>query len=330
MEPIKGPHDCITDVDGVQVGHVTLHERVDDTDTICTGVSAILPHAGNLFTDKVPAACHIINGFGKTCGLVQIEELGLIESPIMLTNTFSVGPVLQGTLTYMLSEDEAIGDRTSSLNIVVGECNDSYLNSMRMQAVKPEHAIQAIHASSSAPVEEGAIGAGKGMVCFGYKGGIGTASRTIEHDCSSYTVGTLVLSNFGKRTEALFADWSSRDEESETPDGSIMMIIATDAPLTSRQLKRMAKRSAAGLGRLGSYYANGSGDIAIAFSTANRIHQDSQNPTENITVMRDDHPIMNHLFHAVTECIESSVMNSLRKAETTHGRKNRTVEKAPL
>src|SRR5699024_7766210 len=231
----------------------------------------------------VPAACHIINGFGKTCGLVQIEELGIIESPIMLTNTFSVGPVLQGTLTYMLSEDEAIGDRTSSLNIVVGECNDSYLNSMRMQAVKPEHAIQAIHASSSAPVEEGAIGAGKGMVCFGYKGGIGTASRTIEHDCSSYTVGTLVLSNFGKRTEALFADWSSRIEESNIPDGSNMMIIATDALLTIRQLQRIAIRSSAVLVRLGSYYANGSFAIAIASTNENRNHQNSQIPTENIT-----------------------------------------------
>lgn len=330
MELSKGSRNCITDVEGVQVGHVTLQEKINDTDTICTGVSAILPHAGNLFTDKVPAASHVINGFGKTCGLVQIDELGLIESPIMLTNTFSVGPVLQGTLTYMLAEDETIGDQASSLNIVVGECNDSYLNSMRMQAIKPSHAIQAIQGASNDPVEEGAIGAGKGMVCFGYKGGIGTASRKVEHAYSSYTVGTLVLSNFGKRTEALFADWNDGDEPNGTPDGSIMMVIATDAPLTSRQLKRLAKRSAVGLGRLGSYYANGSGDIAIAFSTANRYQHESQGSTENITLIRDDHPVMNQLFQAVTECIETAVLSSLKNAETTHGRKGRTIDQAPF
>lgn len=329
---MKGPHNCLTDVKGIHVGHTTLEEKINDIDSICTGVTAILPHNGNLFADKVPAGSHVINGFGKTCGLVQIDELGLIESPIMLTNTFSVGPVLQGTLTYMLEEDETIGDAASSLNIVVGECNDSYLNSMRLQTVEPKHAVQAIQTASNSPVEEGAVGAGKGMVCFGYKGGIGSASRIIGDggSRSPYTVGTLVLSNFGKREEALFANWSDASEPNETPDGSIMMVIATDAPLTSRQLKRLAKRSASGLGRLGSSYANGSGDIAIAFSTANRYHHTSKASEEHITIIRDDHPVMNQLFQAVTECIEESVLNSLKKAETTHGRKNRIVEKAPL
>src|SRR5699024_3975513 len=157
---------------------------------ICTGVTAILPHDGNLFIDKVSAASHVINGFGKTCGLVQVDELGLMEAPIMLTNTFSVGPVLQCTLTYMLEKDTRIGDSASSLNIVVGECNDSYLNSIRIQRVDPNHAIQAIESATNQPTEEGAVGAGKGMVCFGYKGGIGTSSRMVGED-APYTVGVL-------------------------------------------------------------------------------------------------------------------------------------------
>lgn len=326
----KGLHNCITDIDGIHVGHVTLQEKINETDSICTGVTAILPHQGNLFTDKLPAASHVINGYGKTCGLVQVDELGLIESPIMLTNTFSVGPVLQGTLTYMLDEDETIGDSASSLNIVVGECNDSYLNSMRMQAIEPAHAIKALKNATDMPATEGAVGAGKGMVCFGYKGGIGTASRKIEDMDSSYTLGALVLSNFGKRTEALFADWKDEHEPNETSDGSIMMVIATDAPLSSRQLKRLAKRCAAGLGRLGSHYSNGSGDIAIAFSTANRYQHTAESSQAYITTIRDDHPVMNKLFQSVAECTEEAVLNSLKKAETTHGRKGRTVKKAPL
>ncbi len=200
MQLRKGKMNGITDVAGVKTGHVTLYEKVNDQDTVCTGVTAILPHDGNLFRQKVRAGSAVINGYGKTAGLVQVDELGLLESPIMLTNTFSVGAVMQGTLTYMLEQDPGIGDTESSINIVVGECNDSYLNAMRLQAVQPEHAIEAIKSASDGPVEEGAIGAGKGMVCFGYKGGIGTASRVAE----GYTVGCLVLSNFGKREDARF------------------------------------------------------------------------------------------------------------------------------
>lgn len=324
-----GLHNGITDVDGVHVGHVTLQEKINETDAICTGVTAILPHEGNLFTDKVRAASCVINGYGKTTGLVQVDELGLIESPIMLTNTFSIGPVLEGTLTYMLKQDETIGDTASSLNIVVGECNDSYLNTGRLQAVRPQHAIQAIEAAHTGPVEEGAVGAGKGMVCFEYKGGIGTASRLVGED-TTYTVGTLVLSNFGKRPEARFADWDDEYAGMDTPDGSIIMVIATDAPLSNRQLKRLAKRSAAGLGRLGSHYSQGSGDIAIAFSTANIYKSTADTAEEHITLMRDDHQAMNQLFQAVADTTEEAVLNALRQAETTHGRKNRTVEKAPL
>lgn len=324
MKLRKGMKNCITDVADVKVGHVTLYEEINDQDTICTGVTAILPHDGSLFRKKMRAASYVVNGYGKTAGLVQVDELGLIESPIMLTNTFSVGAVMQGTLQYMLDENPEIGDTASSLNLVVGECNDSYLNSMRLQAVKPEHAVQAIERASDGPVEEGAVGAGKGMVCFGYKGGIGTASRVVE----GYTVGCLVLSNFGKREDALFGDFSRQDME--TPDGSIMMVIATDAPLYDRQLKRLAKRSAAGLGRTGSYIGHGSGDIAIAFSTANKYDHDSESSEETITYVRDDHPVMNGLFQAVVETTEEAVINSLRHAETTKGRKGRVVEKAPL
>ncbi|SFB15882.1 D-aminopeptidase [Lentibacillus halodurans] len=320
----KGKHNCITDIGGVKVGHVTLYEKISSQDTICTGVTAILPHGGNLYRQKVHAASSVINGYGKTAGLVQVDELGLLESPIMLTNTFGVGAIMQGTLQYMLDDNPEIGDTASSLNIVVGECNDSYLNSMRLQAVKPEHAVQAIEHASSGPVEEAAVGAGKGMMCFGYKGGIGTASRTVKN----YTVGCLVLSNFGKGEDALFADFSK--QEKETPDGSIMMIIATDAPLYDRQLKRLAKRCAAGLGRTGSHIGHGSGDIAIAFSTANIYDHGNKTETEHLTYVRDDDPIVNELFQAVVETTEESVINSLRHAEATKGRDGRVVEKAPL
>ncbi|MEN1969240.1 P1 family peptidase [Lentibacillus sp. N15] len=328
MNLAKGTSNGITDVPGVKVGHVTLYKKIDDINTICTGVTAILPHGDNLFTKKTRAASAVINGYGKTAGLIQMDELGLLESPIMLTNTFSVGAVLQGTLQYMLETNKEVGDSTSSINIVVGECNDSYLNSMRLQAVKPEHAIQAIKNATTGPVEQGAAGAGKGMVCFGYKGGIGTASRMICAEGTEYTVGCLVLSNFGKREDAQFANWNNK--QLDTPDGSIMMIVATDAPLYDRQLKRLAKRCAAGLGRTGSQIANGSGDIAIAFSTANPYMHESNHQTETLVHIRDDHPVMNQLFQAVVETTEEAVMNSLKYAETTVGRKERVIEKAPI
>lgn len=328
MKLSKGKSNCITDVSGVRVGHVTLFEKINEQETVCTGVTAILPHGGNLYKEKVYTTAAVINGYGKTTGIVQLDELGLLESPIMLTNTLSVGPVLQGTLTYMLDQNPDIGDQSDTINIVVGECNDGYLNSIRLQAVKPDHAIQAINNATTAPTPEGAIGAGKGMVCFGYKGGIGTSSRIVTGDGESFTVGVLVLSNFGNREEALFAEFS--DDKLETPDGSIMMVIATDAPLYDRQLKRLAKRCAAGLGRTGSHIAHGSGDIVIAFSTANRFWHDSNAVIEHISFVRDSHAIMNRLFQAVIEATEEAVIRSLQMAETTNGRKGRTVERAPL
>ncbi|WP_067725296.1 DmpA family aminopeptidase [Oceanobacillus damuensis] len=328
MKLQKGKHNCIIDVHDVKVGHVTLYEEIDEENTICTGVTAILPHSGNLFRQKLQVGSSVINGFGKTAGLVQIDELGLLESPIMLTNTFSVGYVKQGTLQYMLEQNKEIGDTTGTINIVVGECNDSFLNSIRIQAITPDHAIEAIKSAVSHPVKEGAIGAGKGMQCFGYKGGIGTASRIVSADGVSYTVGCLVLSNFGKSDDALFADLGKKNQD--TPEGSIMMIIATDAPLYDRQLNRLAKRCAAGLARTGSNIDHGSGDIAIAFSSANKYDHHSSTVLESLSFVRDDHPIMNQLFQAVAESTEEAIISSMKHADTTKGRKGRVLEKAPL
>ncbi|MDY0407513.1 P1 family peptidase [Virgibacillus soli] len=326
MKLPKGLCNDITDVPGVRVGHVTLYHKMNNQETICTGITSILPHEGNIFKQKVPAAVYVINGFGKTVGLVQVEELGVIESPILLTNTLSVGTVLQGTLQHMLQENPEIGDTTGTINIVVGECNDGYLNSIRIPAIKQEHAIEAIQSAKSGPIKQGAIGAGKGMVCFDYKGGIGSASRMIAE---SYTVGCLVLSNFGKRQQAMFANWQT-EETVETPDGSIMMIIATNAPLDARQLKRLAKRCSLGLGRTGSIAANGSGDIAIAFSTKNMYTHESVDTCHTMHVLRDDDPLMEKIFQAVIETTEEAIINSLKFAETTTGRQGRVVKRAPL
>lgn len=322
----KGLRNTITDVDGVRVGHVTLHEKLNEQDTICTGVTAILPHAGNLFEEKVKASSFVLNGFGKTAGLIQVEELGVIESPIMLTNTFSVAAVLQGTMNWMLRENPTIGDSTSSLNIVVGECNDSYLNSMRLMAIKPEHAEEAIR-KAAPEFEQGAVGAGKGMICYGVKGGIGSASRIAEEEDLSYTVGALLLTNFGRKEEVKIADWSAAENEPAKPDGSVIIVIATDAPLDSRQLKRLSKRAAIGLGRTGTHIHNGSGDIIITFSTASPVAHSSKKALHTEQLLRDDHPLMAGLFQGVIEATEEAVYQSILHAATTEGRQGRVIEK---
>lgn len=325
-----GKKNCITDVKGVRVGHVTIKEDIHDEECIRTGVTSILPHGGNLFKEKVTAAHFVANGFGKTTGLVQIDELGLLESPILLTNTFCVGNVLQGALQYMLHENPEIGDSTSSINIVVGECNDSYLNSARRLAVTPEHAIQSIKAATEHQAEEGAVGAGTGTMCFGYKGGIGSASRVVSYnDNEAFTVGVLVQSNFGKKEDFYF-DIINQEDKMERPDGSIMMILATDAPVSDRQLKRLAKRCPIGLSRIGSNMHHGSGDVVIAFSNATRFEHDGKDGKESISILREDHPVMNSLFQAVAEATEEAILNSLLQATTTSGRKGRVAEKLPI
>ncbi|MFY0520821.1 P1 family peptidase [Lysinibacillus sp. UGB7] len=328
-----GSKNCITDVAGVRVGHVTLDEELNqDGAYACTGVTAILPHGGNLFQQKVTAAGYVLNGFGKTTGLVQINELGVLESPIMLTNTFGVPAVTQGTLHYMLDTNTEIGDSTGTINIVVGECNDSYLNSIRACSVKPAHAIEAIRVASEAIAQEGAVGAGKGMICFGYKGGIGSSSRivTVEQEEVNYTVGCMVLSNFGHSTEFLADRYQVVNAQSESTisptDGSIMIVLATDAPLSSRQLSRIVKRCGIGLGRTGSHFSHGSGDIVIGFTTAHKIPHASNQHVETRTQLREDHPIMNQLFTATAEAAEEAILNSLSQAQTTTGRDGHVVE----
>lgn len=332
-----GKNNCITDVEGVRVGHVTLDYSLNGGDYACTGVTAILPHGGNLFKEKVTAASYVLNGFGKTTGLIQVNELGVIESPIMLTNTFGVPAVTQGTLQYMLAKNPEIGDTTGTINLVVGECNDGQLNSIRQMLVKPEHAIESIKKASSHTASEGAIGAGKGMVCFGYKGGIGSSSRMVRDENSdhTFTIGCLVLSNFGKEEE--FQSWKySKTEQdsacslSKTTDGSIIIVLATDAPLSSRQLQRIAKRCGIGLGRTGSHFSHGSGDIVIAFSTSHRIPHFSDEIVETRQQLREDHPLMNQLFTGAAEAAEEAIVNSLSQAVTTVGRNGQIVHAYPF
>ncbi|MHC0035583.1 DmpA family aminopeptidase [Pseudoneobacillus sp. C159] len=331
-----GRKNCITDVEGVQVGHVTLDYPLDKngSEYACTGVTAILPHGGDLFKEKVVATSYVLNGFGKTTGLVQVNELGLLEAPIMLTNTFGVPAVTQGTLQYMLETNQEIGETTGTINIVVGECNDSYLNSIRKLPVTPEQAIEAIHQASSEVAEEGAVGAGKGMVCFGHKGGIGSSSRVIHGEGDEiFTLGCLVLSNFGKKDEFQAERYllhSGTTGLYETADGSIIIVLATDAPIDSRQLQRVAKRCGIGLGRTGSHFSHGSGDIVIAFSTANRYSHFSENSLETRSYLREDQPLFNQLFVAAAEATEEAILNSLSQAKTTSGRASRVVESYPF
>lgn len=329
-----GEKNCITDVRSVLVGHSTIKEKLAGTDYACTGVTAILPHEENIFQQKVIANSYTINGFGKTTGLVQVEELGQLESPIMLTNTFSVPAVAEGTLHYLLRENSDIGDTTGTVNIVVGECNDSYLNSIRQLNVTKEHAIQAIRNASQDRVEEGAVGGGTGMVCFGFKGGIGSSSRIVSSNEKCYTLGCLVQANFGKKEEFPYLRYGLKNLEnnstaSKQPPGSIIIVIATDAPLDARQLKRIAKRASVGLSRVGSNIHNGSGDIVIAFSNAQTIPHNSSDVLETLTFLRDDSECMNLLFQAAAEATEEAILNALTKATTTKGRNGRKVEQLP-
>lgn len=344
-----GPLNMITDVAGVKVGHYTLSEDGEGDEKIRTGVTAILPHGDNLFKEKVPASSYIINGFGKSTGLVQTNELGVIEAPIMLTNTFSVPAVTEGTLRTMLANNPEIGNTTGTINIVVGECNDSYLNDIRGLHIRPEHAQEAIAQATSGVFSEGVVGAGTGMACFQYKGGIGSSSRQVEYEGEQFTVGALVLSNFGHRDDLRFLginpsilmeeegksvveeatndNVAVKDEVKE--DGSIMIVLATDAPLSSRQLNRLAKRAAFGLAWTGSYAAHGSGDIVIAFSTANRIPHTPEATTLTFKKVREDGQLISILFRMAAESVEEAILNSLLMASTTTGRKSRTLEGFP-
>jgi D-aminopeptidase len=332
-----GPLNAITDVGGVRVGQVTLVEG----DSIRTGVTAILPHGGNIFQEKVPAAIHIGNAFGKLVGATQVQELGYIETPIVLTNTLSVWDAAGGVVTYMLGLPG--NENLRSINPVVGETNDGSLNDIRGRHVKEEHVIEAIRAAKTGPVEEGSIGAGTGTRAYGFKGGIGTSSRQIPESLGGYTVGVLVLSNFGGVLQMdgipvgkeiglyyLRNEIEATTGPEDKADGSIMMVAATDAPLRAHELERFARRVMLGLGRTGSPSTNGSGDFVIAFSTAKELRSasDSDSRVESGSVLRND--ALSPLFLAVVEATEEAIYNSLLKATTVTGQNGTTAEALPI
>jgi D-aminopeptidase len=324
-----GTHNAITDVPGVRVGHTTLiaGEGVlrPGRGPVRTGVTIILPHGENVFRHKVRAAVHTINGFGKVLGFEQVRELGLIESPIALTNTLSVGLVADALVQHAVRHNPDIGIRTSTVNVVVGETNDGYLNDIQGRHVRAEHVWAAIENAAVGPVAEGAVGAGTGTICFGWKGGIGSASRVLPAEAGGFTVGVLVQSNFG-RPQDLVISGVPVGRHIQAPStagqdkGSIMTVLATDAPLDSRQLHRLCVRVAAGLARTGSHYGHGSGDFVIAFSTANRILNDPPALTAAQMALVDEAAAMGWLFPAVVESVEEAIINSLCQAQTMTGR----------
>lgn len=329
MEP--GKWNAITDVEGVKVGHVTLTEG----ESVRTGATAILPHDGNIYQEMVQGAIYVANGYGKLMGYTQVEELGFIETPIVLTNTLSVPNAANGVITYTLDlpGNEGVG----SVNAVVGETNDGYLNDIRGRHVKEEHVIEAIKTAKSGPVEEGCVGAGTGTECFRWKGGIGTASRKLPDSRGGYTVGVLVQTNFGGVLQingypvgVKLGKYSFQRDIEIGGDGSCMIVCATDAPLDSRNLKRLAKRALLGIPRTGGYYSNGSGDYCIAFTTAKEVRtaRDSEEMTQKIEVLRNRH--MSALFLAAAEASEEAILNSMFKATSMKGFKGHKVEAIPL
>ena len=317
-----GPLNAITDVTGVRVGQISLVIG----DSIRTGVTAILPHGRNLFQEKVPAAMYVGNGFGKLIGITQVQELGQIETPIVLTNTLSVWDAADGIVEYMLSLPG--NEDVRSINPVVGETNDGTLNDIRGRHVRSDHVVEAIRKAASGPVEEGCVGAGTGTICFGWKGGIGTSSRVLPKSLEGFVVGVLVQTNFGGILDVagvpVGKELGQYKYRQETSDGSCMIVVATDAPLDSRQLARLAKRATLALGRTGSAMSHGSGDYVVAFST---IQAERDSPSVHLIVPDEQ---LSPLFQAVVEATEEAIYNSLLKATDTKGYRQNTVEAIPL
>ena len=323
----SGQRDLISDVPGVTVGHATL----DDGD-VQTGVTVVMPHDGDTFLRKVPAAAAVINGFGKSIGLVQLQELGVLETPIALTNTFSVGAIAASQIRAAVSCHPEIGRQWSTVNPLVFECNDGYLNDIQAMAVSAEHYTLACR-EATVEFAQGSVGAGRGMSMFGFKGGIGSASRMATlTDGQRYVLGALVLANFGRmenltvsgqplgrRIVAQAPHEPSEDDERAAPEkGSIIMIVATDAPLDVRQLERVAKRSAAGLARTGSVYGHGSGDIALAFSSAWQVPHLASEPMPAVRMVHES--MLDPLFDACAETVEQAIVHALWRATTVAGR----------
>lgn len=326
-----GKLNAITDVPGVRVGHTTRYEG----DSIRTGVTAILAHGGNIFQEKVPAAIYVANGFGKLAGSTQVNELGNLETPIVLTNTLNVATAVNAIIGYTL--DLPGNENVRSVNAVVGETNDGYLNDIRGRHVTETDVLSAIKSAKGGMVEEGNVGAGTGTICFGFKGGIGTSSRKLPASLGGYTVGVLVQSNFGGNLQIdgvpvgqELGKFSFREALLHQVDGSCMIIVATDAPLDHRNLMRLASRSMLGLGNTGGIASNGSGDYVIAFSTTEnlRIPFSPDKPIVNQDVLHNDQ--MSPLFMAVIEATEEAIINSMFAAKTMEGRNGHTIQALPL
>jgi|SRR5579875_142628 len=327
-----GRLDAITDVKGVRVGQATIIRGQN----VRTGVTAILPHAGNVFQQKVAGSIYVFNAFGKIVGSTQVNELGQIETPIVLTNTLSVWDAAAATTDWILGLPG--NEQVRSVNPVVGETNDGWLNDIRGRHVKEQDVIHAIESAHGGPVEEGTVGAGTGTVAFGWKGGIGTSSRVLPASAGGYTVGVLVQTNFGgnlaiagvpvyRYLQPPQRNMSVFSEKHNWEDGSCMMVVATDAPLDSRQLHRLAKRAVFGLARSGSSGSNGSGDFVIAFSTTTRISSGAQ---QSVEVRQLSEESLSPLFEAVAEATEEAVDNSLLRATTVRGREGHIIEALPI
>lgn len=349
-----GENNAITDVIGVKVGHVTLIN--DGADALPpgsgparTGVTVVLPHGGDLYRRKVRAAVHTINGHGKVFGFEEVRELGVIESPIALTNTFNVGRVVDALVEYVIEENRDIGTTTGhlSLNVIVGETNDGFLNDMQGRHVRRDHVFEAIErarrSADRAPVDEGNVGAGTGTHTFGWKGGIGTASRVLPGKAGGFTVGALVQSNFGLPEQLMISgvpigarlvpdavDERSSGGSEAQDEGSIMIILATDAPLSQRQLIRMSKRAVIGLARTGGHMGHQSGEFVISFSTGNPVHHRTRESAEEEVLRIPDGVVMPGLFQGVVEAVEEAVLNALFKAQTLAGRAGNVRIALPL
>ncbi len=329
MQP--GKENAITDVQGVKVGQVTLNEG----ESIRTGVTAILPYEGNIFQSKVPAAVFVGNGFGKLAGSTQIMELGNLESPIVLTNTLNVAAAMEGIIDHTLAQPG--NEKIMSVNAVVGETNDGNLNDIRGRHVKPSHVLEAIRSATSGPVQEGNVGAGTGTVAFGFKGGIGTASRKLPESLGGYTVGVLVQSNFGGVLQIdgvnvgrELMKFSFSNHLLNNVDGSIMIIVATDAPMDARNLERLAKRAFLGMGKTGGIASNGSGDYVIAFSTDSSLRIPHSSPHRTLAgeVLLNDET--SAVFMAAIEATEEAIINSLVAAQTMSGHGGRKIQALPM
>ncbi len=324
-----GKYNAITDVPGVKVGHKTLIEG----DRVRTGVTAILPHSGNIFQEKVPAAIYVANGFGKLTGISQVQELGNLETPVVLTNTMAVPVAGDALIDHTLSQKG--NEKVKSVNFVVGETNDGYLNDIAGRHVKKQDVLDAIASAKDGTVPEGNVGAGTGTVCFGWKGGIGTASRVLPERSGGYTVGVLVQSNYGGVLQVNGVPVGQElgkhflhDQLNDPADGSCMIVVATNAPLTSRNLERLAKRAMLGLAKTGGIASNGSGDYVIAFSTAPelRVAHSAASSNYEVSELRNDD--VSPLFLAVIEATEEALLNSLFMAEIMKGASG-TVEALP-